>query len=99
VHVRWLAFLVWFAAQAVASAAVTAPGATLNPCGNADQPVGLLGNAARWVASAEPWLLLALLPFLMFTNRFTPVLAPSLLLPWVARKFARGHFTARTAVD
>ena len=105
-HILWLAFLLWFAAQAAdalrarrASAASTAPGTTLYPCCNADQPIGRLANAAQWVTSVEPWLLLALLPFLMFTNRFTPVIAPVLLLPWLARKFARGHLTARTAVD
>jgi len=105
-HVLWLAFLVWFATQAVGaaragrpSAAATALGSTLNPCCTADQPIGLLANAAQWVASVEPWLLLALLPFLMFTNRFTPVIAPVLLLPWLARKIARGHLTTRTAVD
>jgi len=105
-QILWLAFLLWFAAQALgavrtgrATAVVRAPRPTLGRCSNADQSVGSLENAARWVASVEPWLLLALSPFLMFPNRFTPAVLPVLLLPWIARKFARGHFTARTAVD
>lgn len=51
---------------------------------------------AAWVARMEPWLLIVLIPFLMFPNAVTPALVPLLLLPWLARKMAKGHFGERT---
>jgi putative inorganic carbon (HCO3(-)) transporter len=35
----------------------------------------------------------------MFPNAWTPVLAPLMILPWLARKFNRGRFTIRTLMD
>jgi putative inorganic carbon (HCO3(-)) transporter len=55
--------------------------------------------AACWIVQTELWLLLALTPFFMFPNAWTPVLGPLVILPWLARKLTRGCFTTRTLMD
>lgn len=102
----WLAFLLWFAARTVLAVqsrygSVAVEGQPLPSASrrNASDSAVLLRRAARWLASIEPWLVLALTPFLMFPNRVTPLLVPLLALPWLGRTFTQGHFTARTAMD
>jgi len=102
----WLAFFLWFSARAVLAlrthrriSAVQAQPPPTASRRNVSDSDALLRSAARWVVSIEPWLVLALMPFLMFPNRVTPLLLPLLAIPWLGRRFTQGHFTARTAMD
>jgi putative inorganic carbon (HCO3(-)) transporter len=105
-HLLWCAFLFWFVAQAFSALrsrrsiiAMTVKRSTVDRPRIWDTSFTLLKTTARWVVRMEPWLLLAVMPFLMFPNRFTPALIPLLSLPWLARKFTQGRFTARTPMD
>jgi putative inorganic carbon (HCO3(-)) transporter len=105
-RILWLVFLSWFGAQALFAVRARRPAvpptpqrSPANPPTDARPSGRPLHLAAQRVARAEPWLLLALAPFLMFPSRFTPWLVPLLALPWLARKFAQGRFTARTPMD
>jgi putative inorganic carbon (HCO3(-)) transporter len=102
----WLAFFLWFAARMVLALQSRrrniAVQAQLPPTAsrrNASDSAAPSRPAARWMASTEPWLVLALTPFLMFPNRATPLLVPLLAIPWLGRTLTQGRLTARTAMD
>ncbi len=102
----WLAFFLWFAARTVLALQSRRRSIAVQPQPPpnasrryASDSVALLSPATRWLASIEPWLVLALTPFLMFPNRVTPLLVPLLAIPWLGRRFTKGHFTERTAMD
>lgn len=54
---------------------------------------------AHWIVEGELWLLLLIVPLLLFPNPLTPLGLVLVLVPWLCRWEVRGHLTVRTPAD
>jgi putative inorganic carbon (HCO3(-)) transporter len=54
---------------------------------------------AHWIVGKELWLLLFVVPLLLFPNPLTPLGLVLVLVPWLCRWEVRGHPTVRTPAD
>ncbi|MFB0534687.1 MAG: O-antigen ligase family protein [Anaerolineae bacterium] len=54
---------------------------------------------AHWIVGQELWLLLFVVPLLLFPNPLTPLGLVLVLVPWLCRWEVRGHPTVRTPAD
>jgi len=104
--VVWIAFALCFALLSLRAARLRLQVACVQPPAldvSASSPLAPRRTGAdalaRAIVAAEPLVVLASAPWLWFPNRWTPLIAACLALPWLARKRTQGRFTARSPAD